>query len=51
VKMIGANDAARVNQSQVAEYRSLLLKLPKHYGKAPKDFDRSLKELLEDTIV
>ncbi len=48
VKMIGADDAALVNQSQVAEYRSLLLKLPKNYGKDPKDFDRSLKELLEE---
>ena len=48
VKMIGADDAALVNQSQVAQYRSLLLKLPKNYGKDPKDFDRSLKELLEE---
>lgn len=48
VKMIGADDAALVNQSQVADYRSLLLKLPKNYGKDPKDFDRSLKELLEE---
>ena len=45
--MIGADDVALVNQSQVAEYRSLLLKLPKNYGKDPKDFDRSLNELLE----
>ena len=43
--MIGADDVALVNQSQVAEYRSLLLKLPKNYD--PKDFDRSLNELLE----
>jgi integrase len=48
VKMIGADDAALVNQSQVAEYRSLLLKLPTNYGKDPKDFDHSLKELLEE---
>lgn len=47
MKLIGADDAALVNQSQIAEYRSLLLKLPKNYGKDPKDFDRSLKELLE----
>ena len=45
--MIGADDVALVNQSQVAEYRSLLLKLPKNHGKDPKDFDRSLNELLE----
>jgi integrase len=48
VKMIGADDATLVNQSQVADYRSLLLNLPKNYGKDPKDFDRSLKELLEE---
>lgn len=47
VKMIGADDVMLVDQSQVADYRSLLLKLPKNYGKDPKDFDRSLKELLE----
>lgn len=47
VKMIGADDVRLVDQSQVAEYRSLLLKLPKNYGKDPKDFDRSLRELLE----
>jgi hypothetical protein len=47
VKMIGADDASLVDQSRVAEYRPLLLKLPKNYGKDSKDFDRSLNELLE----
>lgn len=36
------------DQSQVADYRSLLPKLPKNYGKDPNDFDRSFKERLEE---
>jgi integrase len=47
IKMIGADDVALVSQSRVADYRSLLLKLPKNYGKDPKDFDRSLTEILQ----
>ncbi|MDB5566618.1 MAG: phage integrase family protein [Tardiphaga sp.] len=47
VKMIGADDVALVSQGRVADYRTLLLKLPKNYGKDPKDFDRPLSEILE----
>jgi hypothetical protein len=47
VKMIGGDDVWLVNQSRIADYRSLLLKLPKTYGKNPADFDRPLADLLE----
>jgi integrase len=46
VKMIGVDDVALVSQSRVADYRSLLLKLPKTYGKDPGDFERSLDQIL-----
>ena len=48
VKMLGADDVALVNQARVADYRTLLLNLPKTYGKNPKDFDRPLQELLDE---
>lgn len=46
VKMIGADDAGLITQGRVAEYRSLLLKLPKTYGKRPTDRDRPLADVL-----
>ena len=46
IKMIGADDAGLITQGRVAEYRSLLLKLPKTYGKRPTDKDRPLADLL-----
>lgn len=46
VKMMGADDVALINQSRIADYRSLLLKLPKTYGKSPADKDRALAEVL-----
>jgi len=47
VKMIGGDDTRLINQSRVADFRTLLLKLPKTYGKNPKDFDRPLADHLE----
>uniref|UniRef100_Q07SQ5 Phage integrase family protein n=1 Tax=Rhodopseudomonas palustris (strain BisA53) TaxID=316055 RepID=Q07SQ5_RHOP5 len=47
VKMLGADDVARVSQARIADYRTLLLTLPTTYGKNSKDFDRPLEELLE----
>ncbi len=48
VKMLGTDDVARISQSAVADYRSLLLRLPKTYGKNPSDFDRSLEDILKE---
>jgi len=47
VKMLGADDVALISQARIADYRTLLLNLPKTYGKNPKDFDRPLEELLD----
>jgi hypothetical protein len=48
VKMLGTDDVARISQSAVADYRSLLLRLPKTYGKNPSDFGRSLEDILKE---
>ncbi len=47
VKMLGGDDVALITQARIADYRTLLLNLPKSYGKRPDDFDRPLEELLE----
>jgi hypothetical protein len=45
--MIGGDDVKLINQGRVAEYRTLLLKLPKVYGKSPADKDRPLADFLK----
>ena len=47
VKMLGADEVGLLSQARIADYRTLLLNLPKTYGKNPKDFDRPLEELLD----
>lgn len=46
VKMLGADDVALISQGHIADYRTLLLDLPKTYGKNPRDFDRPLADVL-----
>lgn len=47
VKKIGKDDLGCVSQATVAEFRSLLLILPKSHGKSARDEDRPLDEILE----
>jgi len=46
VRMLGEDDVSLVTQSSLAEYRSLLLRLPKNYGKSVHDKVRPLHEIL-----
>lgn len=45
-KFVGHDDPRRIRQQDVAGYRSMLSKLPRHYGKSPADDERSIDELL-----
>ena len=47
VEMIGDNHVRSLSQSRVAEYRSLLLALPRSYGKGQHDKETPLAEWLE----
>ncbi|MET3844343.1 hypothetical protein [Bradyrhizobium sp. OAE829] len=47
IEMIGEDHVRALAQSRIAEYRSLLLALPRSYGKGQNDRDTSLSEWLE----
>ncbi|GGF73021.1 hypothetical protein GCM10007301_36050 [Azorhizobium oxalatiphilum] len=45
-KFVGHDDPRRIRQQDVAGYRSMLSRLPRHYGKSPADDERLIDELL-----
>lgn len=47
VRFIGHDDPRRMRQSHIADFKSIFYRMPKHYGKSPKDFDRSVAEILK----
>ncbi|WPE22623.1 site-specific integrase [Shinella zoogloeoides] len=47
VRFMGHDDPRRMRQSHIADFKSIFYKMPKHYGKSPKDFDCSVAEILK----
>jgi len=47
VRFIGHDDPRRMRQSHIADFKSIFYRMPKHYGKSPKDFDCSVAEILK----
>lgn len=47
VKMLGADDVGLLGQDQIAKYKTLLLSLPKQYGKGENDKNLPLSDWLQ----
>ncbi|CUX29335.1 MULTISPECIES: site-specific integrase [Rhizobium/Agrobacterium group] len=46
VRFVGHDQPARMQQTNISEFRSMLFKLPKNHGRSPKDHIIPLSELL-----
>jgi hypothetical protein len=46
-RFVGHDNPRKMRQGHIAQFRIALVKFPKNYGKSPKDFIRSIPEILE----
>lgn len=46
VRFVGHDQPGRMRQADIARFKSLLFKLPKHHGKSPRDHTASIDELV-----
>lgn len=46
VKFVGHDDPRRMDQWHIANFRSVLIRLPKNYGKSPRDAGLSINDLV-----
>lgn len=47
VRFVGHDHPARMRQSHIANFKSIFFKMPKNYGKSPKDFVISIADILK----
>ncbi|MBL0370886.1 site-specific integrase [Rhizobium sp. KVB221] len=46
VRFVGHGNPRKMRQTHIAQFRAALVKFPKNYGKSPKDFARTIPEIL-----